>query len=228
MWIGIADRKILLDIVSTKNPSSVIELHSAINMHEYHHYRNQLILVWEEKPEFGTVLPDVICLEENLVQDFLAWVSTYLPLFRPFTSYCRILDFTTIDFYMTHQNNAGFKNLEGPVIGAIIGETLSHYENQDIKRITPTSIMNTYSFVMANACAHGIINHKSNPLRERWEKCYKLTNQYQRKLRIEEIERVWDVLILLSEDNDKSYKNYNQDKVTDSIFRACKYLMLYA
>lgn len=198
MWIGATDRKGLLDLIGSKKPFGVLNLHSSKRVDLSLLDQQELLLIWERKPGGGTVLPEVICVSEGKTQDFLAWASTYLSSFRPFTAYCRVLDSGRIKDLTSNEEDPSLESIEGAVLGVIIGESITHYENQDMRRITPTAIMSTYSFAMARACALGMIRLGPNSIREQWERSRKLCGQAQRKLRTMELEKVWHVLTLLS------------------------------
>lgn len=196
MWVAKANRKLLLDLISLKDPFRILDIESkkSLKLNVNLLGSSELLLIWEQKPKKESLLPDMIWVACGKISDFLAWTATYLPLFKPFTSFCRVLDCTEVDELLAMKEEASFKRIKSAAIGVILAESVTHYKNQDILRVTPISIASTYSFIMARACAFGLVLNDKRIIRKRWGNARNLTKQPKRVLDIEEIDSVWTVL----------------------------------
>ena len=65
--------------------------------------------------------------------DFLAWASTYLKLFRPFTAFCRVLDVSSFELLQKQPTTQIDTNYESAFLGAIIGEMNGLLANGELK-----------------------------------------------------------------------------------------------
>src|SRR3972149_1694558 len=97
MWISKADRKGLLDFIQTCNPNKIQSTEETNCLRLFPVFGDDLLLIWSDKFTFGSYLPELICVADGKEIDFLAWASTYLKLFRPFTAFCRVLDVSSFE-----------------------------------------------------------------------------------------------------------------------------------
>jgi hypothetical protein len=205
MWISFANKKALLDLISTKDPFRTLNIRTEKRLNKSLLSSEELLFAWREKPTEGTFLPEMILVAPGKTKEFLAWTSTYLPLLSPFTAFCHVLDSSETEEILTTQQKACFTRVESACIGVIIGETLSHFENGEIKRITPTTIMSTYSFIMGRALALKILRKDNDPISNRWQELQKLTKQTKRTLTTKDLQEIWTIIRLL--DSGKINKN---------------------
>jgi hypothetical protein len=182
MWTVAANRKCLLDLVSSRNPFSNLDIQPKERLTPDLLGNKELLFIWREKPRVGNFIPEMIWVTEGKVYDFLAWVSTYLPSFRPFTAYCRVLDCGRISDLLPKKQEASLEQIEAAAVAVTIGEAITHYENRDFKRLTPTAIMSTYSFAIARAYSLGLVYEDFSSVRQRWQQAHKLTKQTNRTL----------------------------------------------
>ncbi len=225
MWFASANRKVLLDLVTGKDPFSILEIKSANSLEVSFIGRKELLLIWQEKPTVGVSVPDMIWVKPRQIDDFLAWTSTYLLGLQPFTAYCRVVDCDVVDKIVSSRKKASLGNIQGPCIGTIIGESITHLNNDDIKAITPISILSTYSFAMAKASALGIMRDEGEDfITKRWINARELTRQPKRVLDAEQMKDVWTVLGLLNAGSvsKKLIGSYHDDVI--NVFNVCQKL----
>ncbi len=205
MWFAQTNRKLLLDLIKKRDPYGILNIQSAKKIKPDISNQNELIFIWNTKPVVGSYLPEIIVVSEGKVREFLAWASTYISSFRPFTAFCRVLDTISAENFLSVKHVASLNNLEGACIGVIIGEVLSHFFNTDIKKLIPLAIKNTYSFAMARGyTALGLLHKDDDIIDNHWKKACILIGQPERTLNSEIIRNVWEILISL--DRIKPYK----------------------
>src|ERR1043165_5289583 len=54
-------------------------------------YGEMLWLCWADENDGGSELPRLVIVADDGLADFLAWATTYLPTYRPLTSFFRVL-----------------------------------------------------------------------------------------------------------------------------------------
>ena len=225
MWISFANKKALLDLISTKDPFRTLNIKAEKQLNKSLLSPEELLFAWQEKPIEGTFLPEMILVAPGKTREFLAWTSTYLPLLSPFTAFCHVLDSSEVEKILITQQKACFKRVEGACIGAIIGETLSHFENGEIKRITPITIMSTYSFVMGRAMALNILRKDNDPISDRWQELQKLTKQTKRTLTTKELQEIWTIIRLLDSGKINKRDTLQYPENILNIYEACLSLL---
>lgn len=226
MWTAAVNRKGLLDLVGSRNPFCNLDIKQKKHASPELLNNKEILLIWRERPKVGSVIPEMIWVKEGKIFDFLAWVSTYLSSFHPFTAYCRVLDCGRIFDLLPKKESASLEKIEAVAVAVTIGEAITHFENRDLKRVTPTAIMSTYSFAIARAYSIGLVNEYYNSVKKRWQKARDLTRQPKRALDVEEIDEVWKIIIELDSVrcHTEMKKIYSENFVR--IVEACRELRL--
>lgn len=90
MFVLQCNRKEFTDFVLKRVPirEGVLEVKSDYRVPKS---SKELSLLWRESPNVSFSLPNVVVIDGKKQKDFIAWVSTYFPHIRPFTSQCRIV-----------------------------------------------------------------------------------------------------------------------------------------
>src|SRR5438093_13591297 len=98
MWALAADRKTFLDIFGKESPRSVPRVVHASELKPLYG-REELLLLWDDAEtrsgsHVGPIerLPDAIVVKPTAMREFIAWVTTVIGGYRPFTAFFRIID----------------------------------------------------------------------------------------------------------------------------------------
>ncbi len=212
MWLANTGRKSLLDLFARRNLFDLLSIENVTSIESNFKNKESIVLVWHEKPSRSFFFPDLICVPENMVRDFLAWALTYIPTFRPFTAFCRVIDIQSINEFSNFKYKLDRStNFESIIIGTILGEILTHLSNNDIKRISPISIRNTLSYALANGFLLGHSIAINTDIINRWRRLQITARQPIRILKDNSILNVWRVIELLNH----SFNQISSDSESD-------------
>ena len=146
MWALAANKKKLLDLFGKENAGIVSEA-SQISLDVLSEdMPDELFLLWSRKPASGD-LPMLIVVPDNDTREFLAWATTAIGGYRPFTAFFKVMGRSQAEqAFKTRQPTLG--KLEGPLVGLIIGETLTQTpNNQSIQDLSLLPCKSTYSYL---------------------------------------------------------------------------------
>ncbi len=195
MWIAKCYRDKLLNLINDHDPLSLFDIRQSKKVSEFSD-ENELLLLWKNKPSRSAIpLPDLICVQKGMIRDFLAWASTYIRAFKPFTSFCRVIESPNFNYYKTRLISFTNKKIEAPIVGAIIGEAITHKINNNFKNLLPSAIMSSLSFSLAKGLQLGIEHEDYENLFHRWIQARQLTKQNIRVFDHKRIKAIWDILL---------------------------------
>jgi hypothetical protein len=221
MWIANSDKKRFLDLISSRDPIKTLNVKSS-NTIEPVLGNDQILLAWRNKPShLDFPLPEVICVYEGKIREFLAWASTYIPNFQPFTAYCRVIEQSNFSKAKDRTQTLLKSQSKAMMLGAIIGEAITHCLNKNIKQLTPTSIMSTVSFAIVRGLSVGYGFEDSDNIINKWDEARHISNQQRRKLDCKDIKQFWNVVISLDRKTVGLKNNNLIGKDSDHMIDAC-------
>jgi len=159
---------------------------------------DELLLLWARKPVKGD-LPTVIVVRDEASREFIAWATTAIGGYRPFTAFFKVMDKTQAQqAFGMRERTLG--KLEGPLVGLIIGEALTQSANrQSVQSLSLLTFKSTYSYSLARAYALGY--HQRAPqkdtIADAWTLARKLTRQPTRRLADEYVKIAFNVIMAL-------------------------------
>ena len=163
-------------------------------------------LAWEENDDKGA-LPRAIVIEHDKRRDFLAWVVTYLPEFRPFTAHFRVLSKEFVAAYSANhvadlRRNPSLDGLEDVCLGLAFGEMVSVRKGNN--ELGLEQLWRSLSFVLARALAVGMLGIEPDLILTAWTSARKLTNQPADGISADSIKAPWAVVERLASSKDVS------------------------
>lgn len=194
MWISKVNRKGLLDFIQTCDPNKIPSIEQSNYLRSFTVIDDDLLLIWSDKFSFGSYLPELICVADGKETDFLAWASTYLKPFRPFTAFCRVLDVSSFELLQKQPTTQIDTNYESAFLGAIIGEMNGLLVNGELKYQNTLAATSTFSFAMSRACIHGIPLDKWD-ICQRYTKVRDLTGKQRSSTQLRLLDEIWKILI---------------------------------
>ncbi len=198
MWILEITRGEFLDILAGRGDSILLKGHQSESLPDSPPVGDKMFYIWESKPLKGHDLPRLILIEKEKIKDFMAWATTFLGDYHPFTAYLRVIEWDHIDDLNLMKTNPFLGDLEDICSALIISEALSQYPKRtSIEFLTPLACASTYSYCISRALALGSMIGGLDRITERWLLARKLTRQPQRKLKVNSIQRVWRIVFNL-------------------------------
>lgn len=214
MWILPADRRILLDVFG-KDPSAR-HLKSAVRAPSSSSElpkNAELLLVWAADPSrsgpqssSGTMflpsecLPEAIVVRDEEMREFIAWATTVIGGFRPFTAFIKVIDRDQAALAL-EPKEPSLRGFENALVGLILGETSTLSANQrSLSTLPLLPCQSTYSYSFARAFALGYVGTgaDSDPISTPLALARRLTRQPNRKLGDEPLQAALRIVAGLS------------------------------
>lgn len=194
MWLLEANREEFLKVISRKDKSKPIRLKNLDEVITKSLALKSMYLIWEFSP--ANNIPSCIYIHEDKLNDFMAWVTTFLPDYYPFSAYFRVIDNRIFEFYKNYDSVASSINKRGLLFAClIIAEALSQVKatNKEIFE-TPISFYSTLSYCYVQAISLNMNLRGITELETRWKELRRITQQKDRMLKDEEIFRFWSIV----------------------------------
>lgn len=155
-----------------------------------------LFVCWPDEKSTTTELPRLVVIEDNMVEDFFAWAITFMPAYRPLTSFLRVLPWTV--FSQVRKTNGFHFEHRAAWIGLILGETLTNATGRGFMDSLPlTAFESTYSYAISRSMALGFPEPLTPYILRGWHSAREFGERRGRRLSPELLDSVWDVLFSL-------------------------------
>lgn len=226
MWALSASRKDLLDILGRQPLPSVQEIVDPERSH-MPSSKEELLLLWSSKPApFPAAsnreqLPDAILVWPHQMREFLAWITTVVSGYRPFTAFVRVIDREWAQDFLKPREPS-FGRLEDATAGVILAEALTLSGPQrSVLALSLLPCKSTYSYSYARAFALGYVDDGIDPVAVPFATARKLTRQLNRRVADEAVSTTLKVLSGLAADSNLSERSSG---VPAFIWESCREL----
>jgi len=198
MWVLPINRRELVDLLSAQNgsvPGAVEEVRPYFDIVR----SDKLVAVWPADPtEFGR-MPTAIIVPEGVRKDTLAWLSTYVRDFRPFTAYCRVVERPIAEQFLSGPAAPSLSRAEGICSGLILGESLMHARGRaSILDLPFTAYSATLSHAIARTFALTGGSIPQEMIAQLWTQAREITGQNGLIVSPNVILSVWSVALGMS------------------------------
>ena len=228
MWALSASRKVLLDILG-RQPLPPLEDIVDLEHSPMHSSHEELLLLWASKPEPSPSglnreqLPDAILVWPQQMREFIAWITTVVSGYRPFTAFVRVIDRERAQDYL-NPKVPSFGKLEDAIAGVILAEALTLSGPQrSVSGLSLRPCESTYSYSFARALALGYVRNGLDPVAAPFATARKLTRQLPRRVGDEAISLTLKVLSGLAADETHSER---PSGVPAFIWESCRELQV--
>jgi hypothetical protein len=226
MWVTKGTKEKLLKIIESYKISELQEIRN-IREIEYYLTRSDIMFFWQDNPnESGLSIPNLICLPQNQITDFLAWSITYLNQIKPFTSFCRVIDSDSLFFYLN--KNKIFKrnnNIENICTGLIIGESITNYYTKS-NYFSPIIAKTSFSYIFSRILLNQVTVNPTEEINIFSEKFRELFSHIDKTVIYDDLLKIWEYVLFINDDSNsyslhfgKNYKNSKNNYFTDFIFQ---------
>lgn len=202
MWALPTNKKAFLDLFDGENTEPIITGSEISVDFLSKNLSDELLLLWPRKPAKGE-LPIAIVVPDNRSREFIAWATTAIGGYRPFTAFFKVMNQTQAEKAFGAREPV-LNKFEGPLIGLIVGEALTQSpDGQSLQNLSLLPCKSTYSYSLSRAYALGYFSTASqeNPIANAWALSRKLTRQPTRKLADEFVELAFNVILNLEENS---------------------------
>jgi hypothetical protein len=193
-----------------------------IDAPDSHPASQSLWVLWANDPGEKVEWPNVIVVPDDQEVEFLAWTATFLPGFRPFTSFFRVLPWVVFVQLKAASVDPSLGNLEDAFLGAILGEAMTYTRSRtSFDTLAIQAFASTYSFSMTRATALQMPAAVLDSIGEACERARDLSGQSKRKPSVKELDEVWNVIRHLVSDAEPVFHLQPEVGV---VLRACREL----
>lgn len=202
MYGCILDRNGLSDVLlrRTHAPKSALEIvESTAELSDLILGKDRIVAIWPDKN--CSEIPYIIATDLSARRDWLAWLTTYMTMMRPFTAYCRVMDIeSSILLIEGSTTSSSAVTLNPSYISLILGETLASDERFIQQRHWPllaTSASGSLSYCISRS----ILVHRSviplGVIAERWTKIRNFVQQRSSNIQATSIIKIFSILMHL-------------------------------
>lgn len=151
MQFAKCNKKILLDLLQGQVPNQVLQMTDERDSLQRPIVDEELLLVWYNKPAKSSYLPDVICTPKGKSKEMLAWASTYLRSYRPFTAFTRIIELPELEVLLKRKQRDFSPGVESALVGIILGELVEQQTCGLLRHQNLLAVRTTLSYALARA-----------------------------------------------------------------------------
>lgn len=220
IYLWQCDRRQFVDFISSRMPLPLNCVRHSESLDNISVYGDEVVLVWRKSPMEGFSIPRVAIVQEEKVQDFLAWVSTYLRSIRPFTGYCRVESPVTAKLAATSELIDWPSDIQSADLGLIVTEAIAYsVGHRDVGRLPFSAFTRPLSFTYAKAirtfdiAMTGDSQYLSN-IEEGWSLCRELSGQPPLNMSPKDVTDVWR-LVLRTNSRSKSRDSVISELLTE-------------
>ncbi len=182
----------------------------------------ELWALWERDEKRVEEPPQVVVVSDQMVEDFFAWSVTFLPAYRPLTSFLRVLPWSVFTQMLKTKAPASFQR-RSILIGLILAETLTNATGRGFIDSLPLSAFeSTYSFAIGRAIALGFDDPLLSYIFRGWQSVREFGEQRTRRLSPEILESVWNVVIQLANNRNEGNDIIRKSEHVAGLLRGCE------
>lgn len=159
---------------------------------------HRLWACWDDELPKDDSLPALVVVGDEDVTDFLAWAVTFLPAFRPLTSFLRVLPWTVFSL-VQERRRGGDVEISAALVGGILGETLTNATGRGfIESLPLTAFESTYSYALSRMLSIGLNPKILQYVSDGWHDVREFTDQPTRRIPRDSLEEIWSVVLRLA------------------------------
>jgi hypothetical protein len=193
MWMLPLSRREMVDLLGSGGPPPAIEKDDA----DFGSIRtDQMAAVWPARPDQFGRMPTVIVVPEGSHRDTLAWLVTYFRDFRPFTAFCRVVEWPVAEQFLGGPSVPNLHGVDNICAGLVLGEALAQSRGAATALDLPSTV---YSATLSHAISRMIALTGSavslKPVTQSWMQARVLTGQNEPFVSSATIHGVWEIAL---------------------------------
>jgi hypothetical protein len=214
MWVLPVTRRDLVDLITPRRggdvPGAVEEFRPSFDIVRL----DTMAAVWPAPPaEFGR-FPTAIIVPDGTRRDTMAWLSTYVRDFRPFTAYCRVVERPTAELFLRAPPLPMLRGTEGICSGLILGEALTHAKGRaSAFELPATAYSATLSHAIGRTLALTGVAFPTDAVASLWSQVREMTGQNGLGVPPKAILSVWAVALGSNKPAAQSRSLFEQENI---------------
>ncbi len=200
MWLQPVTRRELVEVLTPRKgysaPTAVQEHRPSLDIVRADH----MAAIWPMRPdEFGQI-PTAIVIPDGTRRDTLAWLATYVRDFRPFTAFCRVVERSLAEQFISRSHIPSVQGIEGIYSGLVLGEALAHSRGAVAKLGLPTTTYTaTLSHTIGRTTALVGNSIQLEIIARLWAQARELTHQPSLPIPAASIQAIWAIVLGLAD-----------------------------
>lgn len=153
------------------------------------------LLLWSTDPGRSRSLPEAIVVGNGGTRDVLAWITTYAPSIRPFTSQVRVLE---LEQYLRDSEAwrvPTASGLDHALAGLMISEAMISGLDTATQRVSAIACQSTVAWALLRGTL--LRGYWASAIAEHWQHARVITSQRERRLPWEDLHQASAVLAAL-------------------------------
>lgn len=158
---------------------------------------NAVLAIWPNDPLEGLSLPTALICRDQVLSDFVAWLTTYIARLRPITAFMRIVGRSEFLGQLRALRQPTLGRARWGLTGLIIGEVLasSRVSERNLEQLPLNAYESTLSFALVRASAVYREFVQFDQIVESWDSVRKITRQHSRSIEANNILRVCSIAL---------------------------------
>ncbi|WP_153769238.1 hypothetical protein [Labrenzia sp. CE80] len=156
----------------------------------------KITIVWQDSnTESGR--PPIVAVAQNDLQDFFAFVSTYVSTFKPFSAFFNVVPIEALELVIRSGTDQTWRSERfARFVGVAIAEThaQSRSKTRSLDRLSVQGVRATLSATLMRAIFQGYEAKNLAMVAERWEAARRLTSDNALSITPNNILQVWQVI----------------------------------
>lgn len=204
MWYKTTNREEFVELIE-RDPSLTISAREAAGFSDIHLGSSGVAAYWKDEPSQNSAIPNGVVVRSEDIEDFIAWVATYVPL-RPFTAFCRVVDPAVIQYFYNSRPISSIP-FEDCFLGIILAECARNQGNGT--QLALADFEGTLSFCLTRSVALGVQEGAVDWIESQWERTRRLIPSHNDRgdtslvLRIFRLTRALGIFTLLASDEEQ-------------------------
>jgi hypothetical protein len=178
-------------------------------------------MLWSRDPRRSRAMPEVIIVGDGMGRETMAWLSTYAPSLRPFSSWFRVYETAEFARDVLGRSEESFDGLGHGFAAILIGELLAtrgRTTGSASDGVTVSACKSTLSWAILR---DGVVrSHSIADIPDLWRRLRSRTEQRERRELTANVSSACAVLLRLARGNVEPLTG--TDEIDDTIFGICR------
>lgn len=209
MYVAIVNREEFLDVLGSRRLPKLVQTSNQYDPTWFGSDPFSVVLLWNKKPRSATDRPNVIVVDDQALREFLAYTSTYVGTYFPFSAFFRVLGRSELEEIAT-KGTTGDWAIDSlrPLLGVIVAEAFMQVGDQQksLSDLAIQACLSTYSSVVARSLVAGYSAEKTAQIGDLWVDTRRLIRaDTDLRMPAEILKNIWKIIAISYASKSKGY-----------------------